>query len=183
MTFRLVNFYALVSDGCRALKRRINFLKSPRGLRAVRPVVEAIYQISRITHCIIGRVATVPTVTGLRLSTPQIVAKRTSRAFLSRLPHRLPLVRPNGLLFCTVLHTSGVPRRKPWHKKRMQLKSYAQKDVRGACQKCALVACSARFLTVCRRSSGVEHVIGNDGVRGSIPLGGTIYFNGLTKNS
>jgi hypothetical protein len=32
-----------------------------------------------------------------------------------------------------------------------------------------------------RRSSVVEHVIGNDGVSSSILLGGTSYFNGLAN--
>ncbi len=169
-----MNFYALVSDGCRTLKRGINSLKSPRGLRTVRAVAGPTYRISRTTQRSIRHVVTVLTVTGLRLSTPQIVAERTGRAFLPRLPHRLPLIRPIRLLFFAVLHTPEVPRRKALHKKHLQLKSCAQKNVRGACQKCALVACSARFLKVSRRSSGVEHVIGNDGVRGSIPLGGTI---------
>lgn len=34
----------------------------------------------------------------------------------------------------------------------------------------------ASLIPVCRRSSGAEHVLGKDGVGGSIPLGGTRSF-------
>ena len=49
-------------------------------------------------------------------------------------------------------------------------------DQINACHIMRPVAHSARFQDICRRSSGVEHVIGNDGVGGSIPPDGTIFL-------